>query len=59
MHDVKGDALSKKFVTMQFEVPDDFISDLQQIERDGALNALAECLATLEGRRVVGVECSD
>lgn len=45
-------------MTITFEFCDYFLSDLQQMERDGALDALAECLATLEGRRVVGVEFS-
>lgn len=40
-------------VTVKFEVPDSDASDLQEMERDGALEDLAECLATWNGRRVV------
>lgn len=45
-------------VTVKFEIADTDMSDLQDMERDGALDDLAECLATLEGRRVVGVVLS-
>ena len=51
--------MSKTIVTIKFEVPKEFVSDLQQMNRDGAVDALAECLATLEGRRVLGVVFSD
>lgn len=47
--------MSNRIVTVKFEVPDHFVSDLQDMERDGALDDLAEILATLQGRRVVGV----
>ena len=43
-------------VTVKFELPDSAASDLQEMKRDGALNDLAECLATWTGRRVIGVE---
>ena len=49
----------KKIVTIKFEVPESDASDLQNMEREGALDDLAEVLATLEGRRVVGVIFSD
>jgi hypothetical protein len=51
--------MSKKIVTIKFEVPEDHLPDLREMERDGALDNLAECLATLQGRRVVGVNFSD
>lgn len=47
---------NKFFVTMKYEVPDEYLSDLHQMESDGALDDLAEILGNLEGRRVVGVE---
>lgn len=51
--------MSKKtFITMKFEVPESDLSDLQDMERDGALDDLAEVLATLKGRRIVGVKFS-
>lgn len=46
-------------VTVKFEVPDSDASDLQEMERDGALDDLAECLATWRDGRVLGVEFSD
>ena len=49
----------RKIVTIRFEVPDTNLSDLQEMERDGALDDLAECLATLNGRRVVSAVFSD
>lgn len=51
--------MSKRTVTITFEFSDYFLSDLQQMKRDGALDAVAECLATLEGRPVLGVHFSD
>lgn len=55
----RGEAASKKIVTIRFEVPDNNLSDLQEMERDGALDDLAECLATLQGRRVISAGFSD
>ena len=49
----------RKILTIKFEVPDSHIPDLRDLKRDGALDDLAECVATLEGRRVVGVIFSD
>lgn len=56
--------MSKKIVTITYEVPLEVASDLQEMERDGALDDLAECLATLEGRsggrrRVPRLTCHD
>ncbi len=51
--------MSKKTVTITFEFSDYFLSDLQQMARVRALDALADCLATLKGRRVVDIVFSD
>jgi hypothetical protein len=51
--------VSKTIVTIKFEIPENFVSDLQDMERDGALDDVAECLATLEGRHVLGVVFGD
>jgi len=51
--------VSTQIVTVKFEVGENFVSDLQDMERDGSLDDLVECLATLEGRRVVRVIFSD
>lgn len=51
--------MNKKVVTISFEVPDSDVSDLQEMERDDALDDLGECLGTLDGRRVLGVQFSD
>jgi hypothetical protein len=47
--------VSKNIVTIEFEVSATDFSDLQDMHRDGALDDLAECLATLKDRRVVEV----
>ena len=51
--------MSTKTVTVTFEVPDEFVADLQEMEQDRALDNLAECLATLQGRRVIEVGFSN
>ena len=51
--------MSKKIVTIEFEVSASDVPDLQDMQRDGALKDLAECLATLKDRRVVKVIFSD
>jgi hypothetical protein len=51
--------VSKNIVTIEFEVSARDVSDLQDMQRDGALDDLVECLATLKDRRVVGVAISD
>jgi hypothetical protein len=42
-------------VTIKFEVANSDVPNLQVMERDGALDDLVECLATLQGRRVLEV----
>ena len=49
----------KQIVTIKFEVLESDVADLQDMARDGALDNLAEVLATLTGRRVVDVNFSD
>jgi hypothetical protein len=51
--------VSKKIVTIEFEVSAGDVSALEEMQRDGALGDLAECVATLKGRRVVNVIFSD
>ncbi len=49
----------KFFVTMKYEVPMEYISDLRLMQLEDGPDAIAECLATLEGRRVVDVELTE
>ena len=51
--------MSKKIVTINFEVPEDNVPSLQEMERDGALDDLAECVALMVDGRAVGVVFSD
>lgn len=58
---MQEDAVSNDtfFVTMKYEVPMQFISDLRLMQLEDGPDAIAECLATLQGRRVVGVELNE
>ena len=49
----------KKIITIKFEVPQSDVSELKEMDSDGALDDLAECLATLNGRRVISAVFSD